>query len=252
MSDKMIFTRQLPKSVALILGANLVIAGLPPQAVAQNTPVSSVGNNSSVTFNCNDSEATIKAKNGPRVVFGTTAIYIGYQQVSSINQDPRIIRFDNGVRIWCRNDYETTGDDGRGYGLIWDGGDVLYGVFSSTGSQTGEDFRRFANKRWLPTYGSGGGPQVAVIARINPANGDVNYASFLTAIRPSDGNTNSLQVTGLAWNGSTLTVQANSWWLPRRADKTSMSCSGSSPYNNTVVFNQELTTVNSASATGCS
>jgi hypothetical protein len=247
----MIFTRQLLKSVALVFGANFVLAGIPPQAVAQTTPVSAVS--SSVTFNCNDSEATIRAKKGPRVVFGKTAIYIGYQQVSSINQDPRIIRFDNGVRRWCRSDYETTLDDSKGYGLIWDGGDVLYGVFSATGTQKGDDFRPFATEGWLPTYGMGGGGEVSIIARINPTNGDVKYASFLTAIKPSNNNSNSLLVTGLSWNAknSTLTVQANSWWLPRRADKKAMTCTGTSPFKYTAVFTADLTKINSASATGC-
>ncbi len=236
-------------TLSVILGANLGLTSLAPQAFAQTTPVSSVG--SGVTFTCKDTEATIKGKNGPKVTFGTTNIYIGYQQVSSSNKDPRIVRFDNGVQTWCRSDYETTNDDGTGYGLLWDGKGVLYGVFSSTGSQTGNDFRRFATGRWLPSYGSGGGPKVAVLASIDPTNGNVNYATFLSAIRPTDGKTNSLVVTGLSWNGSNLTVKADSWWSPRLANKNSMTCTGSSPYKYTAVFTGDLSKVNSASAVGC-
>jgi hypothetical protein len=205
-----------------------------------------------VTFTCDNSEATIKAKNGPKVTIGQTSIYIGYQQVSSQNKDPRIIRFDNGVKKWCRSDYETTNDDGTGYGLLWDGGNVLYGVFSSTGSQTGFDFRRFATGRWLSSYGSGGGAKVAVIAKINPANGSVDYATFLTAKKSNDGKTNSLVVTGLSWNGMNLTVKADSWWTPRRANTNSMNCSSSSPYKYTATFTGDLTKVNLASAVNCS
>lgn len=238
-------------ALAVILGANLAITTLGSSKVlAQNASASFSG--SSVTFTCNDSEATIKAKNGPKAVFGTTTIYIGYQQVSSVNKDPRIIRFDNGVRKWCRSDYETTGDDGTGYGLLWNGSGVLYGVFTSTGSQTGNDFRRFATGRWLPSYGSGGGAKVSVIASINPTNGNVNYATFVSARKLSDGKTNSLVVKGLSWNGTTLTVQADSWSSPRRADKSSMTCTGPSPFKYTAVFTGDLIKVNSATAVTCS
>jgi hypothetical protein len=206
----------------------------------------------SVTFTCNDTEASIKLKNPPKVTFGTTNIYIGYQQVSSVNKDPRIIRFDNGFKTWCRSDYETTSDDGTGYGLLWDGGSVLYGVFSATGSQTGDDFRRFASGRWLPSYGSGGGPKVAIIARIDPSNGNVQYATFVTALKSSDLKTNSLVVKDLLWNGTNLTISGQSWSLPRRADKNPMTCAGSSPYTYTATFTEDLTKVTSASATNCS
>lgn len=237
-------------SLSVALGANLVTTEIVSPVNAQAITQSSVADKA-VTFTCNDSEATIKAKNGPKVIIGKTSIYIGYQQVSSKNKDPRIIRFDNGIKTWCRSDYETTGDDGTGYGLLWDGGSVLYGVFSSTGSQTGNDFRRFATGRWLPSYGVGGGAKVAVIARINPLNGNVNYASFLTAKKVSDGKTNSLLVKGLSWDGITLKVQADSWWSPRRPDRNSMACTGSSPFKYTAVFAGDLATVRSASAINC-
>ncbi|MEH2412015.1 hypothetical protein [Nostoc sp.] len=97
-----------------------------------------------------------------------------------------------------------------------------------------------------------GGPKVAVIARINPANGEVNYATFLSAKKPTDGQTNSLVVNKLLWNGTNLTVQATSWWTPRRANTNSMTCSGLSPYQYIAVFTGDLTKVNSASAVTCS
>ncbi len=247
----MIYRRKLPKYLAfsclsLILGADFPITPV----FAQTNIQSSIGK--SVTFTCNDTEATIKNKNGPRVSFGQTNIYIGYQQVSSQNKDPRIISFQNGVKKWCRSDYETTNDDGTGYGLFWNGGSVLYGVFSATGTQPGNNFQRFTTGRWLTSYGSGGGPKVAIIAKINPANGNVDYATFLTAKKANDGKTNSLVVTGLSWDGANLTVKADSWWTPRRANKNPMTCSGSSPYKYTGRFTGDLTKVNSASAVNCS
>jgi hypothetical protein len=250
----MIYSRKLQKyfagfSLSVVLVADLLLTQKTPPVLAQ-TVNSSIGN--AVTFSCNDSEARIKAKNGPKVVNGTTSFYIGYQQVSSNNKNPITIRFNNGIKTWCRTDYETTNDDGTGYGLFWDKGNVLYGVYSSTGSQTGNDFRRFAVRRWLPSYGSGGGPKVAVIARINPANGDVYYATFLSAKKADNGQTNSLVVRNLSWNGTNLTVEAKSWWTPRRTNTNSMTCSGSSPYIYTTVFTGDLTKVNSASANTCS
>ncbi|MEH2156579.1 hypothetical protein [Nostoc sp.] len=249
----MIYSRKLQKyfagfSLSVILVADLVLTQKAPPALAE-TVNSSIKN--AVTFSCNDSEATIKAKSGPRVVNGSTSFYIGYQQLSN-NKNPVTIRFNNGIKTWCRTDYETTKDDGTGYGLYWNGSDVLYGVYSSTGSQTGNDFRRFASGRWLTSYGSGGGPKVAVIARINPANGEVSYATFLSAKKADNGQTNSLVINNLSWNGANLTVQAKSWWTPRRANTNSMSCSGSSPYPYTVIFTGDLRTVTSASANTCS
>ncbi|MBU7583499.1 MAG: hypothetical protein KAF91_11420 [Nostoc sp. TH1S01] len=246
----MIKRRKFPKFLAFLcllaaFGIDLII----PQVIAQTNTQSAIAK--SVAFTCNDSELSIKAKNGPKISIGGKTIYIGYQQVSSLNKDPRIIRFDNGVKKWCRTDYETTIDDGTGYGLLWDGGNVLYGVFTSTGSQIGNDFRRFAKNGWLSSYGSGGGAKVSVIARINPTNGSVLSATFVSAKKPNDGKSNSLTVTNLSWNGTTLKMIANSAWTPRRADKNSMTCTGSSPYIYTVVFTGDLTKVNSASAVNC-
>lgn len=220
-----------------------------PQS-AQAAPVASVGR--AVAFTCNDSEATIKAKGGPGVIFGNSSIYVGYQQVSSLNKNPRMIRFDNGVRTWCKTDYEVTNDDGSGYGLIWDGGSVLYGVFSSTGTQgtSSQDFRRFATNGWLKTYGAGGGAKISILARINPSNGTVAYASFLSALK-SDGTSNSLTVRGLTWTGSTLVVNSSSYFSPRRRDRSRMTCTGSSPFNYTVEFSANLSSVSQAVATGC-
>lgn len=213
-------------------------------------PIASVGR--SVAFNCSDSEATIKAKGGPVVRFGTASIYIGYQQVSSINKDPRMIRFDNGRRTWCKSDYEVTGDDGSGYGLIWDGGSLLYGVFGSNGTQgtSSQDFRRFATTGWMTSYGQGGGRKVAILARINPATGTVANATYLSG-QLSNGDSNSVTATGLSWTGSSLVVKSNTWSSPRRTNKTRMTCSGTAPFAHTIEFSANLSTALKASAVNC-
>jgi len=213
-------------------------------------PIASVGR--AVAFTCNDSEATIKAKGGPVVRFGTASIYIGYQQVSSINKDPRMIRFDNGRRTWCKSDYEVTGDDGSGYGLIWDGGSMLYGVFGANGTQgtSSQDFRRFATSGWLTSYGQGGGRRVAILARINPATGTIANATYLSG-QLSNGDSNSITATGLSWTGSSLIVKANAWYSPRRTNKTRMSCSGTAPFSYTIQFAANLGSASKASAVNC-
>lgn len=242
------------KSLAFLgLTAILGLSGgtAPQSAISQTNLVSSIGSN--VTFSCNDSEATIRAKNGPRVTFGSSIIYIGYQQVSSINQDPRMVRFDNGVRTWCKTDYDTTGADGRGYGLLWNGSSILYAAFSTDGTQgtSSQDFRRFATNGWLTTYGQGGGRKVAILARIDPKTGNVLNATFLSALL-SNGESNSLAVKGLSWTGTNLVVQADSYFAPRRPNKTAMTCTGTSPFQYKAQFTSDLRTVVQASALGCS
>jgi hypothetical protein len=218
---------------------------------AQNTVKSDVG--SAVTLSCNDTEATIKAKGVKGVTFDKTSIYIGYRQVAATNKNPIVIRFQNSVRQWCREDYEVTDDDGTGYGLLWDGGSNMYGVFSATGTQgtPSQDFRRFANFGWLKDYGSGGGGKVAIIAKMDPSNGNVSNATFFTALLPS-GKSNSLTVQNLSFSQNGLTVQAKSWAFPRRTNKSAMTCSGSSPFVYTTVFTPLLNMVTSATAERCS
>ncbi|MEP0789922.1 hypothetical protein NDA00_17610 [Funiculus sociatus GB2-M2] len=239
--------------VFLGLTAILGLSGgtAPQSAISQTNLVSSIGSN--VTFSCNDSEATIRAKNGPRVTFGSSIIYIGYQQVSSINQDPRMVRFDNGVRTWCKTDYDTTGADGRGYGLLWNGSSILYAAFSTDGTQgtSSQDFRRFATNGWLTSYGQGGGRKVAILARIDPKTGNVLNATFLSALL-SNGESNSLDVKGLSWTGTNLVIQADSYFAPRRPNKTAMTCIGTSPLQYKAQFTSDLRTVVQASALGCS
>ncbi|MGV0027873.1 hypothetical protein [Phormidesmis priestleyi] len=236
-----------------LLTSTLLLTSLLGGSLAQSVhaaPVASV--KQAVTLSCTDSEATIKAKGGASVTIGTSSIYIGYQQVSSVNKNPRLVRFDGGKRAWCKSDYEVTNDDGTGYGLIWDGGSVLYGVFSSTGTQgtPSQDFRRFAGGGWLTSYGAGGGAKIAVLARINPATGTVSNATFLSALLTS-GKSNSLVVKGLSLKGSNLVVNADSFFSPRRADRSRMTCSGSSPFNYTVEFAPNLSSVIRATADRC-
>lgn len=229
----------------------LVVSGVvgsapPAQAVVR----SSVGQ--AVEFSCNDSEATIRRKNGPSVAFGNSRIYIGYQQVSRDNKNPVMVRFHNGRQIWCRNNYEVTGDDGEGYGLLWNGRSILYGVFSATGTQgqPSWDYRRFTRRGWLRSYGSGGGPKAAVILRIHPSNGLATHGTFVSSVL-SNGRTNSLRVRRLGWTGSRLVVTSSAWYSPRDANGRAMNCRGSSPFPYRIWLRPNLSGVTRVQAGRC-
>ncbi len=248
------FIFPLPKNtktmrILSILSLILITLAACRKEPQQSDARSAVG--TATTFNPNDSEAELSSV--LKVDDGTTSFYIGYQQVSSNNQNPILAKFENGQQVWVKTDYELTGDDSKGYGLLWDGADRLYAVFSSTGAQgsSSEDFRRFAQNGWLSSYGASGGPKVAVLAKINPADGTVENASFLYA-KLSNGNSNSMNVKALSfdenWN---LVVNADSWYSPLNVDQQPFSCSGSSPFDYSITFNPDLSEALSASANGC-
>ncbi|MEM6503184.1 MAG: hypothetical protein AAF685_15280 [Cyanobacteria bacterium P01_C01_bin.89] len=208
-----------------------------------------------ISFACNESESTLRTRGVTRITQGTSTIYVGFVQTSPNNQDPRIARFDNGQQVWCREDYEITGDDSTGYGLVWDGGDRLYAAFTSTGSRgtPDRDFRRFATNGWLSSYGAGGGPSVTVLAQISPNTGDVRQATFISALQ-SNGSSNSLRLTELGLGANTVTIRANSAFSPRRPDRSAFSCTatGVGGFDYTATFTADLSTVTQAGAPGCS
>ncbi|MEM9770123.1 MAG: hypothetical protein AAF889_00730 [Cyanobacteria bacterium P01_D01_bin.73] len=208
-----------------------------------------------ISFTCNESESTLRTRGVTRVTQGQSTIYVGFAQVSANNQDPRIARFDNGQQVWCREDYEITGDDSTGYGLVWDGGDRLYAAFTSTGTRgtPDQDFRRFATNGWLTSYGAGGGPSVTVLAQISPNTGDVQRATFISALQ-NNGASNTLRLTELGLGTGGVTIRATSFFSPRRPDRSAFSCSatGVGGFDYTATFTSDLSNVTQASAPGCS
>lgn len=210
------------------------------------------------TFACTDSEADLIDRSVTSAGVNGKTIYVGYQQVSANNQNPIVARFDNGVQVWCRTDYETTGDDNRATGVWWNGSDSgLYLIFSATGTQgsSDQDFRRFTVNGWLSSYtdgspGGGGGPKVSIVAKANGGDGSIESATFVTAVL-SSGKTNSLTVDQLTPSAESITIQARSWYSPRNPDKTAMTCEGSSPFAYTLTLSADLSTALSASAENC-
>lgn len=209
-------------------------------------------------FDANDTEAQIAASGAARITLGTQTIYIGTNQVSSINQNPIVASFDsaNPANNWVRTDYEVTGADGRGIGIATDG-QSLYAVFTVDGTQgsISEDFRRAAidaEQAWLRSYGSGGGAKVSVLGRIDPTDGELLDAAYLSAIL-SSGNSNTLVVENLATNSDgNLVVNAQSYFSPRRPNGSALTqiTSGSSPFAYTVEITPDLKRVVSTSAVG--
>jgi hypothetical protein len=198
---------------------------------------------------CDQTEAQVAASGAPRVTRGDATVYIGAQQVGGDDQAPRVVRFDGGARTWCRNDLERSGDDGRGYGLLWSG-EVLLGVFSAVGNQgdPAGDLRRFTESGWLRSYADasprgGGGAKVAVLVALDAGTGTgiPGRGTWITA--DNGGKVNSATVTGLALDGDGVRVSVTSAFAPRRADRSAADCSGSSPFTADYVFDASLGSV---------
>ncbi len=201
-----------------------------------------------VTFSCADDEATVAARGGPRATLGAATVYVGYRQVTANNQDPIVVKFSGGEQVWCRTDYEQTGVDGRAYGVLWDA-DGLYVVFSVDGGNY--DFNFGTANGWLRSYGAGGGPKVAVISQLDPADGRPVHGTFLSA-QLSNGNTNSLEVLDLCRVQDEIRVVANSWYSPRDvAGRRLTACEGSSPLDYVIAFRPDLTGASAVSSEAC-
>jgi len=209
-------------------------------------------------FNATSLEADIIASGAASITVGTQTIYIGTNQVAANNQNPIIRSFDsaNPANNWTRTDYEVTGADGRGVGLAWDGTN-LYGVFTVDGTQgtAAQDFRREsqdAQQAWLRSYGQGGGAKVSVLGRINPANGELLDAAYLSALL-SNGDSNTLTVTDIGTNANgNLVVSTQSFFSPRRPDGSALTqvTPGSSPFAYAIEITPDLKRVVSTAAPG--
>lgn len=169
-------------------------------------------------------EAAIRALGNASITIGTSSFHIGYEQVSSDNQNPCLIHFKDGKQQWCRKDYEKTNDDSKGTGLLWDVvNQRLYATFTCTGTQGTPDldFRRVAKNGWLPSYGQGGGAAIVVLVRINPETGEPQLATYISAVLAT-GNSNSCNIIGLALNGENVVVKAETRFSPRGIDRKAL------------------------------
>ncbi len=169
-------------------------------------------------------EEAVRAIGNPCIPVGDCNIYIGYKQVSSRNQNPCLICFKAGQQLWCRQDYEQTNDDSKGTGLVWDvKNERLYATFTCTGSQgtPDQDFRRFAKKGWLPSYGKGGGSAIVVLVRIDLETGDPQVATYISAVL-SSGKSNACSLKALSIKGDNVVVDAETRFSPRGIDRKAL------------------------------
>ncbi len=202
-----------------------------------------------VAMSCGDSRATIEGAGAPGVVFGGTAIYVGYEQ-SGQNQNPVFIRFDGDARVYCEH-HETEGPDGRAVGITWDGGDHAYVVYTVVGGGTSLE----GKGGWIPSYApgalSGGGPRVSYVGRVETAHGTLQTGTFVIAVK-SDNKVNSHAPRGAAtvladgnveFLGSSAHKPIDEGWVP-------MSCTDY-PFESRYRFSADLATLVCADCTNC-
>ncbi len=248
-----------PVSQTPPVGEKLVKA---PAALAKSSGFISDVSGAVHKFTPKTSEASIIASGADKIKIGTQTIYIGTEQVTSINQNPIVRSIDpvNPSKNWLRTDIETTGTDGRGLGIAWTGS-ALYGVFSVDGTQgtPSQDFRRAsggAQQNWLKSFGPGGGKRIAVIGQLDPATGKLLKAAHLSSVL-SNGQTNSLSVNGITTNSAgNLVISASSYTSPRRPDGKALTRNSGntagSPFNYTLEITPDLSRVVRTSAPGWS
>jgi hypothetical protein len=150
---------------------------------------------------------------------------IGYDQVSSINQDPYIQKTNsNGETVW-RIRYEETPVDGRGTIIAFEN-EKLLAVFTLDGGSTDS---KYLNKHHVldgafsgvfqSGYEKGGGPKVSVLCEIDPESGKIKNGSFVTA-RLTNGNTNSLAIKEIGLNNGKVAIKVSAAaWPPGVGNK---------------------------------
>lgn len=130
----------------------------------------------------------ISRNSGSEKVFslGDKTFITGYSQRPN-NQDAYVICEQNSNVIWSKY-YNTSPDDSKGVALIADVNDLIV-AFTCTGGNTGF---QSTSSVFQTSYGSGGGPKIVFLARINPNTGAISSATFI-GCKLTNGNTNTLR-----------------------------------------------------------
>ncbi len=158
---------------------------------------------------------------------------IGYDQVTSINQNPFIEKKDPQGNVIWRNIYENTGVDGRGLWIAIDSQGAIWALFSVDGgsgdplyiTKKEVEANAFANV-WLNSFGkASGAAKVAILTKINPETGKIMRGTYIVS-RTAEGNheavnkTNSFTAEKIGFENGNIIVEGTSAFKPASKDAT--------------------------------
>ena len=199
----------LSKAIRLTLFVLIVFMGCSPDSEPEENG----------TVDLPDTELTSEASSSD----GDGNVYeVGFNQVSSINQDPFVRKKNaSGESIWYV-EHEKSEVDGRAVLVFVDPDNIPWVVFTLVGGSYSEDYLTvrelsdpdaFTNV-YAGSYGNGGGAKVSIIARLDPDTGKIDKGTFITA-RKNDGKTNGLKILDLGMNEGRLAFNASTAaWPP--------------------------------------
>lgn len=151
---------------------------------------------------------------------------VGFDQASSNNQNPIVTKFDSsGKEVW-KKIHESTPVDGRAILIAIDKMGIPWVVFVVDGGSN--DSKSISKKEiesnafksvYMPSYGRGGGAKVSILAKLNPQNGKISKATFITS-RLNSGKTNSFTITSLGFKDDLVSFTAKTAaWPPGSGKK---------------------------------
>lgn len=147
---------------------------------------------------------TIQRNSGSEksITVGDKTFIGGYTQLNN-NQDAYGICLQGETVVWSRY-YDKSPDDSRVGALAISGNQLIVG-FSCTGGNT--DFEASENA-FQTSYGSGGGPKILYLARINASTGAIEKATFI-GCKLNYGQTNTMRLQDNNPQPITFTSEGN-------------------------------------------
>ncbi len=158
---------------------------------------------------------------------------IGYDQVTSINQNPFVEKKDAQGNVVWRVIYENTAIDGRGLWIAIDSNQDVWALFSVDGGSTDALYiakkevenDAFANV-FLSGFGKASGvAKVAILAKINAQTGKIIKGTFIVS-RTAEGDHNSVNKTNsftaekLGFENGNVVVEGTSAFKPASKNAT--------------------------------
>lgn len=148
---------------------------------------------------------------------------IGFEQNSDGSyQNPFIEKLTKeGKSLW-KVFYEKSSVDGRGIMLAMDADGITpVAIFTVDGGSYDDAYitKHMVTKDafsdvYQSSYAAGGGSKVSIIAKINPENGMISKATFVTA-RKNDGKTNGFNIDGIKVTSEAIILQSTvAAWPP--------------------------------------